>query len=202
MAARLDDDDDGGSGKDTRGPGWMHDEAGRPYRLEKGTRVYQNGTDRDAATDESYSLSPQVQLAFGLVGKHQTGVPSMVAVEAAELAEMFWRECASVPGESVEDKLQRWEVKNFGRVLERVAHGILRFEVRHLETGRDRGTGALFSSVADQHRFEKAASETAHIKGTLERVQEICRLAGAPFGGPRDMPRLPYREPGDDDDAA
>lgn len=187
-----------GEPKDTRGPGWVKDAAGRPHRIEKGTTIYQTADDRDAATDETYRLSPVARLVLEIEGE-PTKMVERVCVAAPELADLFWRELEMLPPGTMHDKLLAWQVHHFGRALEPAAVGVLLFEVRHLDAGKkDRGSASQFASVAEQRRFEKHAAETSHIADPLERLEEICRRAGAPVGGAKTMPaaepRLPYKD--------
>jgi hypothetical protein len=180
-----------------KGPGWSYDSKGRGFRVERNRTVYQNQTDRDEVLDETYRLSPSITLLLE-VGGAIKGLPAMVTASVTSLAEMFWHDASSFPlNQSTNERLENWEVKNFGRMLEPSAHQMLAFEVSRREQGkRDRGTLACYSSMAEQKRFEAAARETKHITGSLERLEAICALAGVKVEGIKSMPdaRLPYRD--------
>lgn len=169
----------------------------------EGGSNYFEKRDRDEALDASYLFSIPVRLACGLPGEGQVrGVPALVSQNVVELAEVFWRNLPQF-GSTTEEKLRVWESANFGKLLEPALHGILWREVRRRDGSRPRDFrrhDTVFSSVAEQERYERAAYETREIKGTQERIESMCRMAGAPMRGVQDMPRLPYREPGDDDE--
>lgn len=221
MTLRPGDDDD--RPRDTRGPGWLRDEAGRPYREEKGTRVYQRGEDRDAALDDTYRLSDSMRAALELDTNHPRGVATLVMANATELVELFWREARTLSGRGTAQKLDEWSVRHFGRVLEPGARGLLLFEARSREEyAGNRRTLALYASYGEQRRFEESVrtcGPRGESEGSLGYVERICRESGVDLGpGPRQMPHAPgrrewerrqneqkaaalaYREPGEDDE--
>lgn len=158
---------------DTKGPGWFHDEKGRPYRDEKGTRIYQRQEDRDAALAETYRLSAVLRVLCGCTEGIPDSVPALVSANGLELAELFWREAPTTAGNDVRTKFAQWCEKNFGRELERGARQMLWFEVKSREIGSTTRTLGLFASVAEQQRFERAAAEMPRWLGNAEGDDEV-----------------------------
>lgn len=163
----------------------MHDSEGRPYRDEKGTRIYQRQEDRDAALAETYRLSVVMRVLCGCTDGPMDTVPALVSAHGPELAELFWREAPTTPGNDVRTKFAQWCEKNFGRELEESARKMLWGEVRAREVGATTRTLALFDSLGEQQRYEKAAAsmprwlvstegdDEVFAENSLARVEEI-----------------------------
>jgi hypothetical protein len=185
-----------GRGRDSE-KGWQIDEKGRKYRPTMGgtVREYENRTDRDAALDESYRLSPSVQ---ALIGERVDSVPAAIMGAAVALAELYWNEVGTWTGDPG-TIMDRWFAKHFGRRLEPGLRGVMAYEIRR-RLARDEGghTGPSvgpFATYAEQKRWEAATASVPSDRPSFDRVTAIAEAAGAKLGpGPRPFPKPPHVE--------
>lgn len=143
---------------------------------------YRNEDDRDDMLDAKYNLSPAVRVLLDMPGRPRRVGPA-VMIRAPELAELFWRDAARMAGSDVESKLRLWSEDNFGRELEPAARAVMRFEINARREGMPSGRSlSLFSSYAEQMRYERAAYEVGPWTGgddvsALERAEQIVLKA-------------------------
>lgn len=160
---------------------------------ERKARAFENGEERDAALEADYRYTEHDEWPSTL---------AFVWVHAEELRDEFFRWWEKCGGEW-QDQLRRWEVKRFGNQLEPGAHAIIRWRViRNIDGIRKRGREprVLFESLTERLTWQHAteAITRGDSEGSLEFLGRIVESVTKRKVNP-DL-RLPYREPGGDDE--
>ena len=155
-------------------------------------QVYPSQDDRDLVVEGTYTLSGEI-LAF--MGGRPKSVLAAIDVHITALVEAFNRRTGGTDGR-LDDELDRWCVRHFGRVLEPAARMLLKHEVMKTITYQDGGRriepGGVYASWSEQKAWEAAEAATPRLRpgeSHLARLEAICERMGVSLGpGPQPMP--------------